>query len=73
MAQTIAAYGGAHALDDAGEVKIGFLLGSRKYNAEVGIFKVGKTLLIEAKKLIQDESGLCVFDCVIKDEENAWY
>jgi predicted hotdog family 3-hydroxylacyl-ACP dehydratase len=71
MAQTIAAYGGAHALDDAGEVKIGFLLGSRKYHAEVGVFKLAQTLLIEAQKLIQDESGLCVFDCVIKDEENA--
>ena len=71
MAQTIAAYGGAHALDDAGEVRIGFLLGSRKYHAEVGVFKLAQTLLIEAQKLIQDESGLCVFDCVIKDEENA--
>jgi len=71
MAQTIAAYGGAHALDDAGEVKIGFLLGSRKYKAEVGVFKLAQTLQIEAKKLIQDESGLCVFDCVIKDEDDA--
>jgi predicted hotdog family 3-hydroxylacyl-ACP dehydratase len=71
MAQTIAAYGGAHALDGAGEVKIGFLLGSRKYNAEVSVFKLAQILLIEAKKLIQDESGLCVFDCVIKDEDDA--
>lgn len=71
MAQTIAAYGGAHARDDAKEVKIGFLLGSRKYHAEVGVFKVAQSLLIEAKKLIQDQSGLCVFDCVIKDEDDA--
>jgi len=71
MAQTIAAYGGAHALDNAAGIKIGFLLGSRKYQAEVGLFKLAQTLLIEAKKLIQDESGLCVFDCVIKDEDNA--
>ena len=71
MAQTIAAYGGAHALDNADEVKIGFLLGSRKYKAEVGVFKLTQTLFIDAKKLIQDGSGLCVFDCVIKDEDET--
>lgn len=71
MAQTIAAYGGAHALDNDDAVKIGFLLGARKYQANIGIFKLEQVLIIEAEKLIQDASGLCVFDCVIKSEDGA--
>lgn len=71
MAQTIAAYGGAHALDHDEVVKIGFLLGSRKYQASVGLFKLQQILFVEAEKLIQDASGLCVFDCIIKSEDGA--
>lgn len=65
MAQTIAAYAGAKALSSQGEVRIGFLLGSRKYQCHTELFAKGQTLNVAVQQLMQDESGLSVFDCRI--------
>jgi predicted hotdog family 3-hydroxylacyl-ACP dehydratase len=49
----------------AGEpVKLGFLLGTRRYNSNVAEFKVGSRLTIRVRKVIQDDA-LGVFDCEI--------
>ncbi len=66
MAQTIAAFAGANALDGGESVKIGFLLGSRKYQTQVDRFSTGTTLDIEVMRLHQEDSGLSVFDCTIQ-------
>ena len=55
MAQTIAAYAGASNLAKGGAVKIGFLLGSRKYQPTVTVFKAGSTLEISAQKLVMEK------------------
>lgn len=68
MAQTIAAYAGANALQQGGKVKVGFLLGCRKYSPDVSQFKQGSVLRVKASKLVMDESGLSVFDCQISIE-----
>lgn len=65
MAQTIAAYAGALALDNGEQVKIGFLLGTRKFESFTPIFHLGQRLEITVTKLIQEDSGLSVFDCAI--------
>lgn len=68
MAQTIAAYAGANALQQGEKVKVGFLLGCRKYSPDVSQFKQGSVLRVKASKLVMDESGLSVFDCQISIE-----
>ncbi|MFY8275195.1 3-hydroxylacyl-ACP dehydratase [Pseudoalteromonas sp. SSDWG2] len=66
MAQAIAAYAGAHDITSKREVKIGFLLGSRKLRCYHPWFVDGDVLDVFVEKLIQDESGLSVFNCQIK-------
>jgi predicted hotdog family 3-hydroxylacyl-ACP dehydratase len=65
MAQSIAAYAGALASDSEQQIKIGFLIGSRKYQTHHSVFTKGSTLAIKVQKLYQEESGLSVFDCQI--------
>ncbi|MCF6455950.1 hotdog family protein [Pseudoalteromonas sp. MMG024] len=65
MAQSIAAYAGALALDDNAAVKIGFLIGSRKYKTFTPEFTLRQTLAVSVKKLFQEETGLSVFECQI--------
>jgi len=67
MAQTIAAYVGIKARQANEPIRMGFLLGTRRYSSNVAAFKVGARLTIRAEKIIQDD-GLGVFDCRIKGE-----
>jgi predicted hotdog family 3-hydroxylacyl-ACP dehydratase len=64
MAQTVAAYAGVMAKKAGEPVKLGFLLGTRRYNSNVAEFKVGSRLTIRVRKVIQDDA-LGVFDCEI--------
>lgn len=68
MAQAIAAYSGANALDNHDKVTIGFLLGSRKYKTFKSYFLLNTLLSIEIKQLYQEASGLSVFECEINDQ-----
>ena len=65
MAQAIAAFAGAQALDLDESVQIGFLLGSRKYKTFQPYFNLEETLTITLKELYREESGLRVFECEI--------
>jgi predicted hotdog family 3-hydroxylacyl-ACP dehydratase len=64
MAQAIAAYAGIQAKQAGEAIKIGFLLGTRRYSSNVSCFTVGTTLTVQVKNIIQDEK-LGVFDCKI--------
>ncbi|MCW8832653.1 MAG: 3-hydroxylacyl-ACP dehydratase [Colwellia sp.] len=65
MAQCIAAQAGANELASGGDIKLGFLLGTRKYKPNVTFFSNGKTLKVSATRLMEDAAGLSVFDCLI--------
>jgi len=65
MAQTIAALAGIRALEEGEEMKLGFLLGTRRYETVDPIMAVGKTFQIQVRQLIKDDSGLACFDCKI--------
>ncbi len=65
MAQAIAAYAGIQAKQAGEPIKIGFLLGTRRYTSNVGSFAVGTMLTIRVTKIIQDDK-LGVFDCKIQ-------
>jgi predicted hotdog family 3-hydroxylacyl-ACP dehydratase len=69
MAQAIGAYAG-YAARLAGEpVRIGFLLGSRRYECGRPSFPVGSVLRIHVRRLLHHESGLASFECRINDSE----
>ncbi|MEH8022157.1 hotdog family protein [Rheinheimera metallidurans] len=71
MAQTIAAYAGANRLVAGGQVKIGFLLGCRKYQPLVTEFTLGTELTVHATQLVMESSGLSVFECSISDQQQV--
>ncbi|WP_394173840.1 ApeP family dehydratase [Thalassotalea litorea] len=70
MAQTIAAYAGANALNDGEQVKPGFLLGSRKYKIFESNFNVQTRYEIKVEEVYKEDSGLSVFDCAIYEGNN---
>jgi predicted hotdog family 3-hydroxylacyl-ACP dehydratase len=67
MAQTIAVYAGIIAKITGDPIKLGFLLGTRRYKSNVAEFKVGSTLTVRVEKIMQDER-LGVFDCRIQGD-----
>ncbi len=67
MAQTIAAYAGVTARQANEPIRLGFLLGTRRYSSNVAAFKVGAALTVRVERIIQDD-GLGVFDCRIIGE-----
>lgn len=72
MAQAIAAFAGANALDKNSTVNIGFLLGSRKYETTQSHFKLHDRIKIKIEQIFAEDSGLYVFDCkIIDSSENV--
>ncbi len=65
MAQTIAAYAGRISRENNEPVKIGFLVGSRKYSSTLTEFPIGMRLQVTAERVIQGDNGLSVFQCSI--------
>jgi len=65
MAQTIAAIAGITALQNNKPVQVGFLLGSRKYEPSINVFKLDDEFVIRAKQLYREDNGLGAFECSI--------
>lgn len=68
MAQTIAAYAGMQARRDQEPVKLGFLLGSRRFETNVQDFACGDLLRVTARCLVQDSSGMGAFQCEVEGD-----
>jgi predicted hotdog family 3-hydroxylacyl-ACP dehydratase len=65
MAQTIGVFAGRRSRERHEAVRLGFLLGTRRYTAKVDGFRVGARLEIHARMEILSAQGLSVFDCCI--------
>ncbi|MDD9156515.1 hotdog family protein [Aliivibrio sp. S4TY2] len=65
MAQSVAGWSGYHAWKNGNKSPIGFLLGSRKYQAECSEFQQGDTLDIFAEQVLEN-NGMAVFSCYIE-------
>jgi predicted hotdog family 3-hydroxylacyl-ACP dehydratase len=65
MAQAIAAHAGYHARLRGEPVKVGFLLGARRYECSHPGFVIGDTLRVRIQRALQGENGLAAFDCRI--------
>jgi predicted hotdog family 3-hydroxylacyl-ACP dehydratase len=69
MAQTIGAFAGYTARLRGEPVKIGFLLGARRYECSCPSFPVGTVLQIHVRRVLQVENGLGSFECRIDNED----
>jgi len=67
MAQAVAAHAGYCARLRGEPVRVGFLLGTRRYACSVAAFAVGTVLHIHVERALQGENGLGAFDCRIVD------
>jgi predicted hotdog family 3-hydroxylacyl-ACP dehydratase len=70
MAQAIAAHAGFLARQRGAAVKLGFLLGSRRYETTTPLFAVASVLRVQVKQVLQGENGLSAFECSIDDQSN---
>ncbi|NWJ41189.1 MAG: 3-hydroxylacyl-ACP dehydratase [Geothrix sp.] len=66
MAQAAAAFSGHRHREAGREPRIGFLLGTRTYEALVPSFPVGLELEVEAEVLFLDDSGPGAFTCEVR-------
>lgn len=71
MAQAIAAHAGYAATLRSEPVKVGFLLGARRYECSRSGFAVGSTLHVRIERALQGENGLAAFECRIDDVNDA--
>jgi predicted hotdog family 3-hydroxylacyl-ACP dehydratase len=71
MAQAISAHAGWLSHRRGGGAKVGFLLGSRKYDTSVPYFVPGSVLRVRVHRVLQAENGLGAFDCRIDDADAA--
>lgn len=67
MAQTIAAWAGGRAMASGEPPAVGYLLGTRRYEAHGGDFAAGASLRISVRCLLATSSGIGQFDCTIED------
>lgn len=65
MAQAVACWAGCQARERSLPPPLGFLLGSRRYESSVPLFRSGQLLRVEARREILGENGLGVFACRI--------
>lgn len=70
MAQTIAAYAGYQAKLNNEAVKVGFLLGTRRYECSCDMFTLNSVLRINAQHILKTDNGLGSFECSIYDQDN---
>lgn len=63
LAQGIGAWAGVQALNRGENVRLGFLLGSRKLDFGVAAIPVGTDMDIHIHLSLQDAQGMGVFDC----------
>jgi predicted hotdog family 3-hydroxylacyl-ACP dehydratase len=66
MAQAIAAHAGYLARLAGAPVRIGFLLGARRYEAQLPLFVDGSVLQVHVQQALQGENGLGAFECRIE-------
>ena len=69
MAQAIAALAGILSKRDGGPIRIGFLLGTRRYTTHVPFFPYNTRLTIRAKQVCLAENNFALVDCEIRSDK----
>jgi predicted hotdog family 3-hydroxylacyl-ACP dehydratase len=65
MAQTIGAFAGLRARQAGRPVRIGFLMGTNKYESTVPAFEKDMAVTVRAEQVFSDSDNLALFDCMI--------
>lgn len=65
MAQAVSAFAGIEAQKQGKALCMGFLLGTRKYTAQVTHFSHHQQLVVKVRELMRDETNLVLFNCQI--------
>jgi len=68
MAQTIAAYSGLQSRRRGEPIKLGVLLGTRKFESSIAYFHCGAILRVTVQLELMTESGMASFDCTVFGE-----
>jgi len=68
MAQAIAALAGLLSRREGGPIRIGFLLGTRKYTTHVPFFPHNAMLTIRARQVCVTENNFGLMDCEIRSD-----
>ncbi|MDQ1763754.1 hotdog family protein [Achromobacter aegrifaciens] len=68
MAQAVGAWAGCQARQAGEPVKLGFLLGTRRYESHADALPAGARLTIHARRGLIDASGMSVFECELRDD-----
>lgn len=71
MAQAIGIFAGLKSKAKGESIKVGFLLGTRKYLSHLDCFAAQQAVSIRAQVLMYDEHDLAVFDCSIISEHTV--
>ncbi|MAK66155.1 MULTISPECIES: hypothetical protein [unclassified Methylophaga] len=71
LAQAIAAYAGLQQRQQSQPPKLGFLLGTRRYQSNTDWFAMGQTLSIRVECEMQAENGLHVFRGQLRGDQIA--
>jgi predicted hotdog family 3-hydroxylacyl-ACP dehydratase len=71
MAQAVAAHAGYGARLRGEPVRVGFLLGTRRYTCAVATFPAGSVLHVRVQRVLQGENGLGAYDCAIADGKDG--
>tara|TARA_R110002072_G_scaffold302958_1_gene490366 strand:- start:5250 stop:5693 length:444 start_codon:yes stop_codon:yes gene_type:complete len=68
MAQAVAAFSGMQAHSAQESVKLGVLLGTRRFETNVQDFACGDVLRVTARRLIHSSSGMGAFECEVQGD-----
>ena len=68
MAQCIAAFSGVQERTEGGEPKLGFLLGTRRYESPIEYFPLGSRVDLKVVREMQADNGLSAFRCTLRME-----
>lgn len=71
MAQTVAAWAGWSAQTRGEPIKLGFLLGSRKFETSQSFMHPGSVLRVCVQCELFGSNGLGMFDCRVLEQENV--
>jgi predicted hotdog family 3-hydroxylacyl-ACP dehydratase len=69
MAQTVAAFSGWRNWKERQPVKVGLLLGTRRYSTSGAGYRVGDELTVRAERVIEGAGGMSAFECRISGSE----
>lgn len=66
MAQSIAAFSGLRSYRSGEPIKMGFLLGTRRYESNVHNYPTGDILRVTAKEIVYGDTGMAAFECKVQ-------